>query len=88
MLKDIKYNQPYKVIMRKSVYNQEFQLLHDFQSGDKRNMRLEYSNKREAINAAAALKRYAQQARQPLDLSQRGNFVFVKRKESADNAES
>ena len=85
MYKEVKYNQPFKKRERKSAYHQECQLLHDFHGGDKRNMRLEYANYNEAKNARAAMIRYVGQTRTPLVISQRGNFVFVHRKDGADN---
>lgn len=84
MFKEVKYDQPFVGQKRKSVYHQEYKLLQDFHSGEKRNMRFEYSNYNEAKNATAAILRYAKQTRTPLNVSQRGNFVFVTRKESEE----
>ena len=84
MFKEVKYDQPFTPKKRKSLYHQEFQLLHEFHGSDKRNMRLEYINHKDAHNAAQAIQRYAKQTRTLICASQRGNFVFVTRKEGEE----
>lgn len=80
MLKGHKYNQPYKKHRPKSVYEQEYSLLHEFHGSDHKNLQLEYGSNKEAHNAQIALCKYIKKAHQPLKCSVRGNFVFVFRK--------
>lgn len=84
MFKEVKYDQPFTPNKRKSLYHQEFQLLHEFHGSDKRNMRLEYIANKDAHNAWQALDRYAKQTKTPVIISQRGNYVFVTRKEGEE----
>lgn len=80
MLKGYKYNQTMRKINNKSIYEQEFSLLHDFLATDKENIRFEYSNEREAINARQAIFSCAKKARQPITVAQRGKYVFAVKK--------
>lgn len=82
MLKEIKYNQEFRQIKTRSKYDQEYELLHDFSGGDKHNMRLEYETVQEAINARQALNVYIKRVRQPFDVRQRKQFVFVEKRDA------
>ena len=81
MFKGHKFNQTCKNIEKKSVYHQERELLHEFLASEHENIMFEYSTSREAVNAAAMLKLYVQNVRQPLDIMQRGSNVFAVRRE-------
>ena len=81
MLKGYKFNQYVRKISSKSIYEQEYELLHDFLASENENICFEYGSTQEAINARAALVVYIKRARQPLQLMQRVNCVFAVRKD-------
>ena len=81
MLKGYEYNQICRNIVKKTKYDYERGLLHEFLASENENIRLEYDSPREACNAAAMLKLYVKNARQPLEIKQRGNAVFAFRNE-------
>ena len=77
MFKSYKYNQKFKKRAKKSIYDQEQNLIHDFLASKNENIEFEYTCSKEAVNAAAALKNYTTACRQPLNVMQRANFVYV-----------
>ena len=77
MFKGFEYNKDYRKIKGRSIYTQEFELLHDFCGSDKENIRLEYSTEREAANARQACAVYTKKNRMNLKMLQRGNYVFA-----------
>lgn len=81
MLKGYEYNQVCRNIVKKTKCDYERGLLHEYLASENENIRLEYDTPREAVNAAAMLKLYVRNARQPLEIKQRGNAVFAERKE-------
>lgn len=86
MLKSVKYNSTYREIRKKrthTAYTQEENLISDFEFElDKKNICLEYGDKREARNARGALTRYVKATEKKLDVKQRENFVFVVKEEA------
>lgn len=84
MFKSITYNEDFPKIAKKSVYELEYDAMHDFCASEHKTMRFEYAATKEAVNAAVALRKYIAQARQPLDVAQRKEFVFVYRKGNKD----
>ena len=48
MLKSYKYNQPYRKINKKTKYEQERELLHNFLASENQNICLEYESVKEA----------------------------------------
>ena len=81
MLKGYKFNQYIRKISKKSVYEQEFELLHGFLATENENICFEYGSTQEAINVRQALMMYTKRVRQPLNILQRGNTVFAIRKD-------
>ena len=89
MLKGIKYNQNYKKKRGKSVYTQEHNAISDFEFvPDKHNLRFEYNDKKEAINAGNQLRRYVKETKKQLVVLQRENFVFVVKEKEDTNEQS
>ena len=80
MFKAFDFNKEFRKIAKKSIYTQEFDVLHEFLPSDNKNIRFEYSTAKEARSAAAALKKYAKENKQPLIFKQRGNYIFAIRK--------
>ena len=80
MFKGYEYNKFCKYIAKKSIYEQEYTLLHEFLASKNENICFEYETRREAVNAAASLTMYIKKAKQPLLIKQRENFVFAVRK--------
>lgn len=87
MLKGYEYNKDYRVIRGKSIYTQEYDLLHEFSATDNENIRLEYSTEREAINAKQALTKYVNRCRMPLKIIRRDVFVFAVKVARDENEE-
>jgi hypothetical protein len=87
MLKGFEFNKVCRVIKKSSLYEQEFELLHEFLPSEHKNLRLEYGTIAEAKNAAQALRRYAKDNKQPLDIKQRNNYIFAVRKEDCNECE-
>lgn len=79
MLKGYEFNQVCRKITKRSIYDREYELLHEFLATDNENICFEYHDTQEAINAVQALKMYAKKARQPLEFRQRANKVFAER---------
>lgn len=77
MLKGFEYNKECRKMMDRSVYAEEHKILSDFLATDNENVRLEYGNEREALNASAALRKWTKDNRKPLKVNQRRNFVFA-----------
>ena len=77
MFKSYKYNQKFKKRAKKSIYDQEQNLIHDFWASKNENIEFEYTCSREAFNARNALNRYVNACRQPVKVLQRDNFVYV-----------
>ena len=77
MLKGFEYNKECRKLMDKSVYAEEHKILCDFLATEHENVRLEYSNEREALNASAVLRKWAKDNRKPLKICQRRNFAFA-----------
>ena len=81
MFKAFDFNKDFRKIAKKSIYTQEFDVLHEFLPSDNKNIRFEYSTDKEARAATAALRNYAEQNKQPLIFKQRANYVFAIRKD-------
>lgn len=77
MFKGFEYNKDFRKMANKSVYTQEFDLLHEFLATDNKNIRFEYSTEKEAINARQACATYIKNNNKPLKVMQRGNYVFA-----------
>lgn len=77
MFKGFEYNKECRKLMDRSVYAQEHKVLTDFLVTDNENVRLEYGNEREAVNAVQALKTWVKQNRKPLKVVQRRHYVFA-----------
>lgn len=77
MLKGFEYNKECRKLMDRSVYAEEHKILCDFLATDNENVRLEYGNDREAVNAYSSLSTWVKKNRKPLKLAQRRNFVFA-----------
>ena len=77
MFKSYKYNQKFKKIAKKSIYDQEQNLIHDFLASKNENIEFEYTCAKEAFNARNTLKRYTEACRQPVKVTQRNNYVYV-----------
>ena len=84
MLKKYEFNKP--IGGGRLLYSYEHSLLHEFLATDNENMRLEYSDEREALNARQALARYIDSHKQPLNALCRGTFVYVVRKEKENES--
>jgi hypothetical protein len=80
MFKGFEYNKECRKFMDRSVYAQEHKVLSDFWLTDNENVRLEYGNVREAINASQALKTWVRENRRSLKIAQRSNYVFAFKK--------
>lgn len=65
----------------RQLYSYEHSLLHEFLATDNENMRLEYSNEKEAYNASQSMKRYIETHRQPLKVAHRKTYLYILRKE-------
>lgn len=76
MLKGFEYNKEYRKLSDKSVYAQEHKVLCNFLASEHENVRMEYGDEREALNSAAALRKWARDNRKPLEIRQRGKYVF------------
>lgn len=87
MLKGFEFNKVCRVIKKSSLYEQEFDLLHEFLPSDHKNLRFEYSEVSEAKNASQAIRRYIRENKQPLVAKQRNNYLFVVRKEDCNECE-
>ena len=81
MFKAFDFNKDFRKIAKKSIYTQEFDVLHEFLPSDNKNIRYEYSTDKEARAATAALRKYAEQNKQPLIFEQIANYVFAIRKD-------
>ena len=83
MLKGTEFNKNFTPKGGKSVYTQEQNTLHELLASEYENVRFEYRNEQEAINARQAiiLYIYIKANKQPLNAFQRKNFVFVVRNE-------
>ena len=79
MLKTYTYNKTYREICRKTKYEQERELLHDFLASENENMCLEYENEREVKNAAQWIRQYSKEAKKGIVAKVRENFVIVER---------
>lgn len=79
MLKNIEYNKEYRIIRGKSIYQREFDLLHEFLATDHENIRLEYSNEKEASLVRNNIFKYINRCKMPLEVMRRGVFVFAVR---------
>lgn len=79
MLKNHEFNKPFGG--GRLLYSYEHSLLHEFLATDNENMRLEYSDKREAFNAKQALTRYINSHKQPLNALCREVYVYIIRTE-------
>lgn len=77
MFKGFEYNKECRKLMDRSVYVEEHKVLCDFLASDNENVRLEYSNDKEAVNAVQALKTWAKLNRKPMRLVQRRQYVFA-----------
>lgn len=77
MFKSYKYNQKFKNRAKKSIYDQEQNLIHDFLASKNENIEFEYTCSKEAVNASNSLKRYTEACKQPVKVLQRGSFVYV-----------
>ena len=77
MLKGFEYNKECRKLMDRSVYAEEHKILSDLLESNNENVRLEYGNEREAVNAVQALKMWTKSNRKPLKLAQRRNYVFA-----------
>lgn len=84
MLKEIKYNLPRpKGFIRRGVYAQELNLIHDFLASENETMRFEYDSRKSATNARAMLVKYT--SNQPIRIVQVQNFVWIARDEKEAN---
>ena len=77
MFKGYEYNKECRRMKDKSVYAEEHSILCDFLATEHENVRLEYGNDREAVNASTSLNNWVKKNRKPLKLAQRRNFVFA-----------
>lgn len=77
MLKGFEYNKECRRLMDRSLYAEEHKVLSDFLASDNENVRLEYGNENEAINARQALNMWVKNNRKPLKLAQRRQYVFA-----------
>lgn len=83
MFKGFEYNKNYRKICGKSIYAQEYELLHEFLTTENENIRFEYTAEREATNSRQCCAKYVKDNRMPLKVIQRKNYVFaIKTKES------
>lgn len=79
MFKGFEYNKDYRKMADRSVYAQEHKAFDEFLTTEHDNIRLEYGNKREAQNAAQALRKYVKDCRKPLKVVCRQHYVFAVR---------
>ena len=77
MLKGFEYNKECRRFIDKSICAEEHKILSDFLASENKNVRLEYSNEREAKNAYQSLTTYIKKNRKPLKVAQRRNYVFA-----------
>lgn len=80
MFKGFEYNKECRKLADRGVYAQEHKILCDFLASDHKNVRLEYSNEKEATNASQSLRNWTKKERKPLKIVQRKNFVFGMKK--------
>lgn len=80
MFKNFKFNQSYRKIAKKSMYEREFEVLHELSASNHENVEFEYSTVREARNALAALIIYIAETKMSLEVAQRNNFVYACKK--------
>lgn len=88
MLIGHKYNQKMKGIAKKSIYDVEFGLLHEFNGSENTNLELEYSTPKEAQHGKQAIKRYIDKNKMPLIAWQREKYVYVERKAICTNSQA
>lgn len=62
------------------MYEQEHQLTHQLLASDDNNIEIEYCNNKEAMLARASVFKYIKDARQPLEVMQRGKSVIIQKK--------
>lgn len=84
MFKGFEYNKSYKRIKSKTIYAKEIELLCEFALSDNENIRLEYDTANEAKNATQSFRTYIEQARKPLKIMQRDNYVFAIKTNESD----
>ena len=87
MLLGHKYNQTMYGKAKKRIYEVEYELLHDFNGSDNKNLELEYSNEKAAKLGNQAIKRYIANNKMPLKTWQRDKYVYVERKAICTNSQ-
>lgn len=85
MLKEYRFNQPYRKIKNKSVYAQEHRVIKEFMEGNEKNIQFEYDSVNSAVNAAVAIRKHIAEYKRPLLVMQREIYVFVARKGEEEN---
>ena len=81
MIKKIEYNQDFKKMGGKGIYEYEMTLIRDFFASEHENMRLEYSSKKEAVNATVQIKKYVEREKVNVNVHQREQYIFILRRE-------
>ena len=77
MFKGYEYNKECRRMKDKSVYAEEHGILCDYLASNNENVRLEYGDEKEAVNAVQALRTWVKNNRKPLACKQRGKYVFA-----------
>lgn len=71
------FNKECRKLQDRGVYAEEHNILCDFLASKHENVRLEYGNEKESLNASNALRRWIKDNRKPLKVAQRRNYVFA-----------
>lgn len=79
MFKNFQFDKNYKKIRKRSVYEREIELIHEYITSTHENLCFVYNNVMEAGNASRALAKRLKNERKSVKLMQRKNFVIVKR---------
>ena len=78
-----RYNVTYRLIGKngsKSMYQQEYDLLHEFYGSTNDNLAFEYPTRYEARKASLSLMRYAKLNRMNISVKVRGEMIIIVRK--------
>ena len=81
---NFKYDVKFKEHQSVRKYDEERNLLHEFNASNHGNVCMEYATPLEAKNAAQALVCYVKKTRTPIIVSQREKCVFLRRREGKE----
>lgn len=77
MFKGFEFNKDCRRFQDRGAYAEEHNILCDFLASKHENVRLEYGDGREAMNATNSLRKWIAKNRKPLKVVKRKNYVFA-----------